>query len=101
MDSRTKNTTQRPIFIGVAGGSASGKTSIAKRIGEKIHGNTPIISMDWFYRPLEDKSQGSTHNWDDPNSFNVELIISTLQGWKDGMGQWTPRHDYAKYEQID
>lgn len=90
-----------PIFIGIAGGSASGKTSIAKRISDNMNRKVPIISMDWFYRPLKDKSQGPTHNWDDPNSFNVELIVSTIQGWKDGAGQWTPRHDYANYEQID
>jgi len=42
----------RPLFIGVTGGTASGKTSFCKRIGERFEGNIAIVSLDSFYRGL-------------------------------------------------
>lgn len=89
------------LFIGIAGASASGKTSIAKTLAERFGGSVPIISQDWYYRALDDKSLGPTHNWDIPSSFNRELILESIKSWKSGKPVWTPRHDYAAYEQID
>jgi uridine kinase len=42
----------RPLFIGVTGGTASGKTSLCKRIGERFEGNIAIVSLDSFYKGL-------------------------------------------------
>ena len=42
----------RPLFIGVTGGTASGKTSLCKRIGTRFGGNVAIISLDSFYKGL-------------------------------------------------
>jgi uridine kinase len=42
----------KPLFIGVTGGTASGKTSLCKRIGERFEGNIAIVSLDSFYRGL-------------------------------------------------
>lgn len=42
----------KPIFIGVTGGTASGKTSFCRRLGETLKEDITIISLDNFYRGL-------------------------------------------------
>lgn len=42
----------KPIFIGVTGGTASGKTSFCRRLGEKLKEDITVISLDSFYRGL-------------------------------------------------
>lgn len=42
----------KPIFIGVTGGTASGKTSLCKRIGQKLKEDIVVISLDNFYKGL-------------------------------------------------
>jgi pantothenate kinase-related protein Tda10 len=42
----------KPLLIGVVGGTASGKTSLCKRIGEAMPGNISMMSLDNFYRGL-------------------------------------------------
>lgn len=46
------NTRKKHIVIGVAGGTASGKTSLCDRIGEGLEENVCILSLDSFYRGL-------------------------------------------------
>ena len=42
----------KPIFIGVTGGTASGKTSLCQRIGDRLKEDIALISLDNFYRGL-------------------------------------------------
>ena len=42
----------KPLFIGVTGGTASGKTSLCKRIGERFESNIALVSLDSFYKGL-------------------------------------------------
>lgn len=42
----------KPIFIGVTGGTASGKTSFCRRLGEKLKEDITVISLDSFYKGL-------------------------------------------------
>jgi uridine kinase len=42
----------KPIFIGITGGSGSGKTTIAMNIGKKLKEDMVIISLDNFYKGL-------------------------------------------------
>lgn len=44
------------LIVGIAGGSASGKSSLARRVGELLHPNAEIISLDDYF--LHDRSRG-------------------------------------------
>jgi uridine kinase len=94
----------KPIIIGVAGASASGKTSIckhiSKNIGITVGQNIPIVSQDWFYKELPEGANGNNHNWDDPQSFDIDEIISVLEQLQQGKDVYAPDHDYAKYKRI-
>lgn len=87
----------RPIIIGIAGGSASGKSSIARAISNHFTFPVPVISQDWYYRALDDPAKGPTHNWDHPDAFDSPAISAALIAWKNGESVGVPRHDYATY----
>jgi len=66
-------------LIGIAGGTSSGKTSTCKMIQEKLKQDVTILSMDNFY--LDDIKD---RNYDHPHSFDIPLIIHTLNQIKRG-----------------
>lgn len=74
---------KRPILIGIAGGTASGKTSVAKEILAKLGGSqkVAIIAQDSYYKDLPGIPHvpGGGHNFDHPDAFDQELLISHLQ----------------------
>jgi uridine kinase len=94
---------RKPIIIGVAGGSASGKTtvsqSILRRVGpERI----AYIPHDLYYRdlshlPLE---QRATFNFDHPDALDNELLVSHLDALAAGQPIETPTYDFATYVRL-
>lgn len=94
------NETTIPKIIGIAGGSASGKSSLARALSNKFKFRVPVISQDWYYCELANKSLGPTHNWDEPSSFDMTAIASALRLWKAGLGVSTPRHNYNDYSRT-
>lgn len=89
-----------PSIIGIGGGSASGKTTMAARLKQLLTaaGKTArVVSMDNFYLPLNGKS-GDDHNWDDPSAIDIGLLIKCIIEWKQGRAAETPRHDFTTYE---
>ncbi|XP_027634970.2 uridine-cytidine kinase-like 1 isoform X2 [Falco rusticolus] len=77
------------FVIGLCGGSASGKTTVATRIIEAL--DVPwvvLLSMDSFYKVLDEGQQAlaarSDYNFDHPDAFDFELLISVLRKLKKG-----------------
>ncbi|XP_032950980.1 uridine-cytidine kinase-like 1 isoform X7 [Rhinolophus ferrumequinum] len=75
--------------IGLGGGSASGKTTVARMIIEAL--DVPwvvLLSMDSFYKVLTRQQQEqaalNNYNFDHPDAFDFDLIVSTLQKLKQG-----------------
>ncbi|GBC01847.1 hypothetical protein RclHR1_04350023 [Rhizophagus clarus] len=92
-------------LVGVAGGSASGKTSVAVRIIENL--NVPwviLLSMDSFYRELshEEKmeAQNNNFNFDHPNAFDFDLLLYTLKNMKEGKRVEVPIYDFITHSRI-
>uniref|UniRef100_A0A1B6CPJ1 uridine/cytidine kinase n=1 Tax=Clastoptera arizonana TaxID=38151 RepID=A0A1B6CPJ1_9HEMI len=109
------NTTEgkTPFLIGVAGGTASGKSTVCKRIMEKLgqvdvdHTERQVvtISQDSFYRELspQDKAKAlkGQYNFDHPAAFNNEFIYQTLQDILAGKKCHIPVYDYRTNSRID
>ncbi|WP_055667955.1 uridine kinase [Desnuesiella massiliensis] len=72
----------RPILIGIAGGTGSGKSTIAKEIYSKFQENCiAMIEQDSYYKdqsniPYEERTK---INYDHPKAFDTELLISHLK----------------------
>jgi uridine kinase len=91
------------ILIGIAGGTGSGKTTIAKRIIEQIGTEKAvIIAQDAYYRdrshlPIEEREK---INYDHPSSFDISLLIKHLRQLK--LGRDVPRlsYDYVTHSRL-
>nr|CAG4638599.1 EOG090X09VM [Cyclestheria hislopi] len=76
-----------PFVIGICGGSASGKTTVATKIIEALgHPWVTLLSMDSFYKVLTEKQHemaaNNDYNFDHPEAFDFELLRKTLQRLK-------------------
>lgn len=91
-------TKSKIVLIG--GGSASGKSTVARLLAERCTG-ARCISMDNFYRSLSPEENGETHNWDLPSAYDVFRIIECINAWRSGVPCWIPSHDFSRYQSID
>ncbi|XP_044016809.1 uridine-cytidine kinase-like isoform X1 [Aphidius gifuensis] len=95
-----------PFLIGVSGGTASGKSTVCKRIMEKLgqvdmdHQERQVvcISQDSFYRDLTPaekiRAEKGQYNFDHPDSFDNDLILQTLKDILAGVKCEIPAYDY-------
>ncbi|CAG9818453.1 unnamed protein product [Phaedon cochleariae] len=98
-----------PFLIGVSGGTASGKSTVCKRIMEKLgqvemdqkQRQVVCISQDSFYRELTTseiaKAEKGQFNFDHPDAFNETLIYDTLTDIKAGKMVQIPTYDYRHH----
>ncbi|XP_050538474.1 uridine-cytidine kinase-like 1 isoform X2 [Daktulosphaira vitifoliae] len=91
-----------PFVIGVCGGSASGKTTVARKIIESL--DVPwvvLLSMDSFYKVLteeqHEKAARNEYNFDHPEAFDFELLTATLQRLKDGKKAEVPIYNFVTH----
>jgi uridine kinase len=93
-------TTTRPVLIGIAGGTGSGKTSLARAIYDRV-GRDRIewISHDSYYREFEGLSPEELHhiNFDHPDSLESELLARHLDALCKGSAVDVPVYDFATY----
>ena len=86
------------IIIGIAGGTGSGKTTLANRLKAHFGENEAIlISHDNYYKRHDDMpfEQRSHLNYDHPDAFDTELMIEQLQALKAGRTVECPTYDYT------
>ena len=86
-------------IIGIAGGTASGKTTVAKRVYEesKKYGTVTMVRVDDYYKKLDhlEFSEREKVNYDHPDAFDVELLIEQLQALKEGKEIDKPIYDFT------
>ena len=78
---------EHPYLIGIAGGSGSGKTSVANEIFKNIQTNCLLFSMDTYYKDLtpDQMKNISEYNFDEPKALDLDLLYSHLNdliNWK-------------------
>jgi uridine kinase len=88
----------RPIFIAVAGGSGSGKTTIAKRVVELVGRDSVVyLQQDAYYRDRSDLDleEREKINYDHPDSIEMELLAGHLDALRDGKAIERPVYDFS------
>lgn len=91
---------QRTIFLGIAGGSGSGKTYLAKRVQELAgEGNATTISMDQYFRTDGD-AYSDDINFDHPNHLDLDLLVYHLSELREGRPIKAPSYDFAQRKQT-
>ena len=91
----------KPIIIGIAGGSASGKSSIAKKIQDVFSDERSvlIIRQDDYYKDQSDKPMEAriVTNYDHPFAFDNELLIRQIDELASGKSVEKPTYDYVNH----
>ena len=92
-------------IIGIAGGTASGKTSITSKIYEesKKFGSVNVIRVDDYYKilthlPFEEREK---INYDHPNAYDIDLLVSHLKSLKQGIAIEKPTYDFTIHDRTD
>ena len=90
----------KPLVIGIAGGSGSGKSTVARRVGEALsQSSVAFLDMDAYYRnfahlPMEERKRV---NWDHPEAFDVELFASQISALCAGSSIDKPVYDFVTH----
>jgi len=92
---------QKSIIIGIAGGSASGKTSLAKRLKKAFEetNSVIIIRQDDYYKDQSNMRMEARLqvNYDHPLAFDNDLLAQHLQSLRDGQHVSKPTYDFIEY----
>lgn len=92
------------LVIGIAGGSGSGKTTVAQAVLNKLGpANAGLISQDSYYKdaahlPWEERIK---INYDHPDSFDNELLLAHLEQLKNGQAIQMPTYDFSRHTRAE
>lgn len=91
-------------IIGIAGGTASGKTTVAKRLVENQNdiGYIAMLRLDDYYKdlshlPLDERKK---INFDHMDTFDFDLLISDINRLKNGEVVNSPLYDYVNHTRV-
>ncbi|GAV84439.1 PRK domain-containing protein [Cephalotus follicularis] len=94
---------KQPFVIGVAGGTASGKTTVCNMIISQLHDQRVLlVNQDSFYRSLSDEILQNVHeyNFDHPDAFDTELLLSCMEKIRCGQVVNIPNYDFKTHKSI-
>jgi len=93
----------KTLCIGVAGGTGSGKTTVANEIVRRVgRERIVIVSQDRYYHDLAylDGHQRAHHNFDHPDAIEEELLEKHLSLLKMGQAAPLPVYDFARHVRV-
>ncbi len=87
------------MIIGVAGGTGSGKTTLARRLAEELPDDVTIVEHDWYYRDRSGLSPDAREavNYDEPDALENQLLAQQLSELKRGQAVNCPQYDFATH----
>ena len=88
----------RPLMIGIAGGTGSGKSTVARRLAAALADSSmAFVEMDSYYRNFTGRTMQELHhiNWDHPDAFDLELFVEHLDAMAAGQPVDKPVYDYS------
>lgn len=90
-------------IVGIAGGTASGKTTIVRMIKEKFGDDIVVINHDSYYKAHNDLSyeDRTRLNYDHPESFDTDLLIEDVKKLKNNIAIDVPVYDYTIHNRAD
>ncbi len=86
-------------IIGIAGGSGSGKSTFAAKLLERFPDRIALVSCDNYYLPHDDLTLDERRhlNYDAPEAFEFELMISQIEALKRGCAVDCPVYDFTRH----
>jgi uridine kinase len=90
----------KPLIIGIAGGTGSGKTTVARKIADALpSASVAFLDMDGYYRDFSHLSMEDRRkiNWDHPEAFDLDLFASHLMQLGRGESVQKPVYDFTQH----
>jgi uridine kinase len=91
----------QPFVIGVAGGAASGKTTVCDMIMQQLHDQRAVVvNQDSFYHNVNEVELVRVHdyNFDHPDAFDTEQLLSSMEKLRKGQAVDIPNYDFKSYK---
>lgn len=88
------------FVIGLAGGTGSGKTTVARNLMRRLAlDSITVLQQDAYYRDLADlePAQRATRNFDHPNSIEIEHFTGHLKALREGRPVERPVYDFKRH----
>jgi uridine kinase len=93
----------KSCLLGVAGGTGSGKTTVARSILESVgQDRISLIQQDSYYKDVSWRSETELlhHNFDHPSAIDSDLMISHLAALKAGHAVEVPIYDFVRHRRT-
>jgi uridine kinase len=89
----------KPFIIGIAGGSASGKTTLARSLAKALGERVALLPMDHYYRDLSHVAfpERLQANYDHPEAFDLPLYLEHVHALLSGQAVEMPLYDFRAY----
>ncbi len=90
----------KPLIIGIAGGSGSGKSTVARNVAELLTtSSVAFIDMDAYYKNFTSLSLDERRrlNWDHPDAFDYDLLCSDLEALSKRKAIEKPEYDFVTH----
>jgi uridine kinase len=94
----------KPFIIGIAGGTGSGKTTLARKIAEMLGDElVSLIDADSYYKDLSHLPHNQRHqiNFDHPDALDTRLLIGHLKKIKQGLSIKKHAYDFAAHTRSE
>jgi uridine kinase len=94
----------RPLILGVAGGSGAGKSTVVRRVIEQMPGiSVRLLHHDSYYRDFPDLTveERALINYDHPDSLETPLLVEHLQALIRGEAVEVPKYDFSCHRRKD
>jgi uridine kinase len=88
-----------PLVIGIAGGTGSGKTTLAQRLVSELSSGVTLLEHDWYYRDRSGvpESEREDINYDEPAALDNALLVQHLAELRAGRAVECPQYDFATH----
>ena len=94
----------KPLVIGIAGGSGSGKSTVARRVADALgQASVVFLDMDAYYRNHTHLSLDERRrvNWDHPDAFDLDLLTEQLDTLASGQAIRKPVYDFVTHTRSE
>lgn len=93
----------KPLLIGIAGGTGSGKSTFAEGLRAMFPDKIRIVSFDNYYRPQDHMTMEERRktNYDCPDALDTDLLVRHLRSLREGESVAVPHYDFRIHTRTE
>lgn len=94
---------RKAVVIGIAGGTGSGKTTLARRLKQSFENDVTLICQDYYYKSFDHLSfdERRALNFDHPNSFDTDFMITQIKDLKAYKSIQRPVYSFIEHRRLE